>query len=149
MIKKLIVVMALAFTLSLAQPVGEARAATNTAVAFTPRPTQVDYYSYTQLYGPDLLYGLEVAQALPGSWWGWTKCVGSVMVWGGTNALVGLKVAAMIKKAGSIRAAIMRIQRVVTMTKPALKRTAILTAIVGIGGDILGLDAVIGACFSN
>ena len=91
---------------------------------------------------------VQVERAQPDGWWGWTTCLASVAVWTGANALAAAKVAALVKRAGSIKRAIQRIQAAVARTPPAKRRLAVIAAISAVAADILGLDAVIDKCFN-
>lgn len=91
---------------------------------------------------------VQVDLAQPDGWWGWTTCLASVAVWTGANALAAVRVAALVKKAGSVKAAIQRVQRAVARTPRAKKRLAVIAAISAVAADILGLDAVIDKCFN-
>ena len=143
MVKRLIVVMALAFTLALASPVGEARAASNPAYTATPIS-----FSYDQLYGPDLL-PMSSTQALPNNWWGWTMCVTSVAAFAAANAAIGLRLASLVKKFGSIRAAIRRAQALYGRMSKIGKRMAIAQMLGAITAELFGVDTIVDKCFSN
>ena len=148
MVKKLIVVIALAFTLALAQPVGEARAATNTAPIAASIPTAYIQFTQAELYGPDLI-PLAGTQALPSNWWGWTMCVTSVAAFAAANYAIGMRVAALVKKFGSVRAAVRRAQYLFARMSRVNKRLAVAQFLGAIAAELFGVDTIVDKCFSN
>lgn len=84
----------------------------------------------------------------PDGWWGWTVCVSTVILWAGTNAFAAAKVAALIRKAGSIRAAVEKAQRAVALASRAQKARAVASALLGVAGEVVGVGGIVDACFS-
>ena len=89
----------------------------------------------------------EAALAAPSGWWGWTNCIRAVVVFAGTNALAGLKVASLVKKAGSITRAIQKLQARIARLPKAQKRGAIIAGIIGVGGELAGVNEIVTNCF--
>ena len=149
MVKKLTVVIALALTLAIASPVGEARAVANTVSAQAEAHAQAEA-DFVASYGPYLENTPGAMDALMVSGLrGWFMCIAAVTFWVGTNALVAAKAISLIKRAGSIKAAITRIMRMIEHLPMAKRHTVIIASLVSVAGDILGLDAVIDKCFDS
>ena len=142
MVKKLLLIMAFTFALTMAGPIGEARAAVNTV--------SVQTEAQSVLYGPYLANTpSSVDRLLPAGLWGWTLCIAAVTAWIGTNALLAAKVVSLIKKAGSIKNAISKIKTQADRMNPTKRRAYIIGSFVYVGVNILGFDAVIDKCFSS
>ena len=143
MIKKLIVVMALAFTLAMAQPVGEARAATNTAVAVQ---AQQAAQAALMVQIQDELDQLRLAE--PAGFWGWAQCLGAVAAVVGGSAIVAAKVAVLVKKAGSIMKVIAKAKTRIDRLPKAKRLGEYGQVLRTIGLEVLGVTAIYYACFN-
>ena len=140
MIKKIIVVMALAFTLAMASPAGEARAATNTA-------------TYAQVAQAKLIASIELeleqlALAQPAGFWGWAQCLGAVAAVVGGSAVVAAKIAVVVKKAGSIKRVIVKAKARIDKLPWNKKAGEYGSVLRSIGLEVLGVTAIYYACFT-
>ena len=143
MVKKVLLIMAFAFTFAMASPVGEAQATTNMV-------TQIQAQKAAQAKVMVQIKA-EMAQlqlARPAGWWGWAQCLGAVAVWVGTNVAIGLKVAALVKKAGSIRSAVQKAMVRIKKLPAAKKKLEVAKLFVAVGGEVLGMGAIVQYCFS-
>ena len=115
------------------------------SAAPSPSSAQVQVWAPSEL---EALLALDTADlARPDGWWGWTQCVGAVAVWGASNAFAAAKVASMVKRFGSIRAAIAKAQALIRLASPSKKRWAIVAALGAIGTEIAGVGSIVDSCF--
>lgn len=143
MVKKLFVIMAFTFALVMGGPIAEAQAATNTATYI-----QVQESVQTKLMIQIKAEMDQLQLARPAGWWGWTQCLASVAVWVGTNATLGLKVASLVKKAGSIKIAIQKAMTRINRLSKDKKKLAVATLFTAVGAEILGIGGIVAFCFS-
>lgn len=142
MLKRAVAVMILALAIALVAPVGSAQSAISTQASAQAQADAV------LAYGPYLANTPSGADhALPSGIWGWNVCIAAAVVWIGGNALVAAKFIGLVRKAGSIKAAISEIQAKAARLPKAQRRAAITGSMVAVGTDVLGLDTVIDKCF--
>ena len=159
MVKKLLLIMAFTFALAMAGPVGEARATTNTAEAIqvvqaheiAQAQAVVAYIEATLAMGKPLSITSEQLAVLarPAGFWGWAKCIASVVVLVGGTGWVAIRLSMWIRKAGSIKRAIMSAQAKINRMPKYKQKAEAFKVLRDVGLEALGIIAVYDACFNS
>lgn len=112
-------------------------------------PTSFRIEGDTLIQSVDLSAATFPVIADPSDLWGWAGCIGTVLAEVAGNALVAAKFAKLVTRFGTIQRTVEIMVRAWRASTDANKRVqAVVTAVGGLGAEILGVTSIKNACFS-